>query len=248
MGSGNLTEAGLLGNWEAYSVEQFDSEAMNAMETTWDDWKLRHAGSLLPLDDPAVRERASANTWVVVEGDLPTLVAAAPPEAPTEEPATTLVMSGVAEVLVAEIPSSNKRWKQANFHKVDYEGFFRAKAGKLFVFGHVNDDGTRVDWELNRKPVSVKSHNFRFELAAASGIPYPDANAGRPVGVFIRVAARRFFYRLVLPDDSEYDAVSDLLQRNAGPPKPKMRTVRMTVEQLRTQWPNSPFWQLPANV
>lgn len=153
-----------------------------------------------------------------------------------------------AVVLVAEIPQSGDRWKQANFDLDNYLNFFGAQVGtqRLVIFRHVNRDGTMADYERNRPSVEVKSRNFRFELAAASGIPYP--SNGRPIGVFVRVATRTFFYRLLLPNDPDYALVSSLLQRRMQPgfSPQRMRRVRMTVEDLRRDWPNAPFWTLPA--
>ena len=109
------------------------------------------------------------------EGDLPTLVAST--AVTEEEPETTQLMPSNAAVLIAEIPKSGNRWKQANFHLDDYTNFFGARAdaaNRLVVFRHVNADGTMAGYERNRPPVTVVSRNFRFELAAASGIPYPN--------------------------------------------------------------------------
>ena len=162
-------------------------------------------------------------------------------------------------MLVAEIPSSNNRWKQANFHRDDYVNFFGATPGvaRLVVFRHVKANGTMAEYERDRHAITVKSRNFRFELAAAAGVPYPDPERGRPIGVFIRVGTRAFFYRLLLPGDGEYGVVSDLLTRRAGPPKithdrrlrrrQRMRSVRMTVAELRREWTDAPFWRLPTS-
>lgn len=243
-GSGNLTEAGLLGNWEAYSVEQLDEAGTALVESTWNNWTANHQASLLPLDNADVRRLASANNILAPEGDLPTLVAAPTPPAPGEEPVTTQLMAPTAVVLVAELPKN--RPGQVNFHLDDYVNYFgvREGVGRLVIFRHVNADGTMDEYERNRPPVTVKSRNFRFELAATSGIPYP--NNGRPIGVFVRVATRTFFYRYLLPDDSEHPTVTALLQRHVGLAAHQMRTVRMTVAELRQEWPNSPFWKLPA--
>lgn len=248
-GSGNLTESGLLGNWEAYSVEQLDLAGISAVESAWDSWTTLHSQSLLPLDNADVRRLASANSVLARTGDLPTLVArTTPPTNPGEESVEPQLMPNSAVSLVAEIPKSGNRWSQANFHYDDYVNFFGARDGaaRLLVFRHVKPDGTMDDYERNRPPVTVRSRNFRFELAAALGIPYPDPKRGRPIGVFVRVATRTFFYRLMLPNDPEYAVVSALLDHHKGPPQDRMRSVRMTVANLRTEWPNSPFWRLPA--
>ncbi len=101
-------------------------------------------------------------------------------------------------------------------------------------------------YERNRPPVAVKSQNYRFELAAASGREYPDA--GRPIAVFVRMVGRTFFYRLLMPEDADYELVDAILTRWAGPEQraDRMRRERRTVGELRREWPNAPFWNLPT--
>lgn len=249
-GSGNLTEGGLLGNWEAYSVENLNAAEMRTVETSWGVWRTLHQDNLRSLDDAEIRARAAANVILAREGDLPTLVAPTVAAAAMGEPSIPQLIPDSAVVLITEIPKSGNRWKQANFHVEDYVNFFGARAGedRLLIFRHVNEDGSMADYERNRPPVTVKSRNFRFELAAASGIDYP--TNGRPIGVFIRVATRTFFYRLLLPDDTEYDTVRAFLVELAGPGQrvDRMMSERTTVEALRVAWPDAPFWNLPPET
>ncbi len=248
-GSGNLTEGGLLGHWEAYADNELDTNEFATLQETWDNWTSKHEHSLLPLDDARVRERAALNHVMAREGDLPTLIASAASVEEGEEPEAIQLIPDDAAVLIAEIPKSSDRWKQANFDLDNYKNFFGANenaANRLVVFRHVNADGTRADYERERPPVAVKSQNYRFELAAAAGIPYPDDADGRPIGVFVRMVGRTFFYRLLLPDDPQYQIVLRLLERLAGPDHrtDRMRRVRTTVAELRREWPSSPLWGL----
>jgi hypothetical protein len=247
-GSGNLTEGGLLGNWEAYSVERLTTPQIAAVETEWNAWTTTHQAALLPLDNAEVRARAAANNVLAREGDLPTLVAPPATPAPGEEPETTQTMAPTAVVLLAEMPRSADRQTQVNFHLDDYRQYFGAREGetRMMVFRNVRGDGSMGDYERNRPPVTVQSRNFRFELGGAAEHPYP-AN-GRPIGVYIRVATRTFFYRFIFPGDPEFAAVNAILRRRAHPHGNQMLTARMTVAELRREWPTAPFWQLPANV
>jgi hypothetical protein len=251
VGSGNLTERGLLGNWEAYTSQPLDHIGLVAVTSAWDTWVARQRSHLLPLDDEEVRRRAKANRIMAIEGDLPTLVV--PPSAEEPEP---LAITNSAEVLVAEIPSGNTRWNQANFHKKDYFDYFGVQPGKrsLYVFRQVKADGTTGGSEQGRPPVTVRSQNYRFELGAAAGLVYP--TDGPPIGVFIRMAPYTFYYRLIMPDDPQFRTVQDILQRHAGSPVIayrrdgktafRMRSVRMAAADLRSAWPAAPFWSLPA--
>lgn len=73
------------------------------------------------------------------EGDLPMLIAPGAAGAATGEPDTTQLMPSTAVVLIAEIPQSGDRWKQANFDLDNYRNFFGAREGqqRLLVFRHV---------------------------------------------------------------------------------------------------------------
>jgi HKD family nuclease len=244
-GSGNLTEGGLLGNWEAYSIESLTMNEMSNVEAVWSNWKASQASVLLPIDNEMVRERARGNHVMAREGDLPTLVAPRPSGSASGAATPVPPVPDVSAVLIAEIPRSGNRWKQANFHKDDYDNFFGAKDGRVVLFSHVNSDGTIEGFERDRPPVTVRSRNFRFELAAASNLAYPVD--GRPIGVFVRVAPRTFRYHLLLPPFDGYDVVQGLLQQKVGAEGARMRSVRMSINELRREWPGAPFWRSPVN-
>ena len=245
-GSGNLTEAGLLGNWEAYSYDNLDSSGMENIETCWSNWVERHDHCLLPLDDENVRERASQNTVMARQGDLPVLRSPRSDydDATTVEPTTTIYPLDPSEVLVAEIPRSGNRWKQANFDNYNYEHFFGARVGqqRLVVFRHISQSGRLSPYEHSRPSVEVASQNYRFELDAASGLEYPRVFEGRPIGVFIRIATRTFLYHLLMPSNPEYQSVVKIL--NDRDSTSAIRRERMTAEELRILWPTSPFWKI----
>ncbi len=245
-GSGNLTESGLLGNWEAYSLDELNNQRIAEVQRTWDDWTGKHDRWLLALDDVRIHNRVALNTVMAREGDLPTLVAS--PTATGEEREPIDPTSSHGAVLIAEIPKWTYRPGQANFHLTDYRDFFGARedaANRLVVFRQVNPDGTMGQYERERPPVAVKSRNFRFELAAANG---PYSTDRRPIGVFVHVAGRTFFYRVLLPGDTEYSRVRHILERrtSANHRADRMRRARMTLEELRREWPTSPFWRMPA--
>jgi hypothetical protein len=250
-GSGNLTQGGLMGHWEAFSVEVLDRAGIAQTESTFNDWTAQHSKSLLAIGDSKVRERAAKNTVTAVVGDLPTLVAR-PKIEELGEAEIEQVIPNDARVLVAQIPKSGDRWKQANFDLDNFTNFFGVgddAAERLWVFRHVNDNGTEAEHEPPRPPVPVVSDNFRFELKAAEGLPYPDPfREGRPIGVFVRIAARLYLYRLVMPDDNQYETVLNLLTMKAGPNHraDRMMRERMTVGELKSLWPASPLWKLPS--
>ncbi|RZK11133.1 MAG: hypothetical protein EOO43_19590 [Flavobacterium sp.] len=144
-------------------------------------------------------------------------------------------------VLIAEI-SGGDRWKQANFDLETFEGFFGATAGDNSYFiklRHVDSSGTITD-EVLSQAVSVKSSNYRFELAAAAGIPFP--SNGYPLGIFIKVGPDRFLYNLCLPDETFYQEVRNFLDsRWTGSNNRRMRIIT-NVATLKVNCPNLPLW------
>lgn len=146
-----------------------------------------------------------------------------------------------AAALIAEIPKGG-RWKQANFDKNTFQDFFGLTIGdktQHVLLQHVAANGS-LGFTESRQGVSVKSHNYRLELAAASGLNYPTRSA--PIAVFVRVTPNTFRYRLLMPTGPYFQTVSTFLANHwVGPPGRKRRIV-IDTKQLRKAWPNSPLW------
>lgn len=240
VGSGNLTVGGLRTNWEAFLDSTFDGEGRREVEKVIEHWKETHAGLLLPLDAGRVVERARRNKRDrALLGGRSAGRTEALAEAfgdPGGEPSIEIL-----DVLVAEIPKSKGRWKQANFNKDSYETFFGVQAGehRRIVLRHVGATGSLGPIE-SRPGVAVKSHNYRFELAAASGIAYP--RISRPIGVFLKTQLGIFLYRLLLPGDASYQRVTAFLDSARPATLTTVRRVRTSADELRAYWPDAPLW------
>jgi hypothetical protein len=241
VGSGNLTEGGMRGNWEAYSCTRLGPSAIEKIEATWRDWIILHEDELYEIDNPHVLERAARNegwTWRGGRAGGKKRKEARSKDSKDDKRIGSPISSD--SVLVAEIPKAGGRWSQANFDLDNYVNFFGAKVGadRHMVFQQVNDDGSPGEVE-SRPSVDVKSHNFRFELAAATGLDYPAH--GRPIGIFVRVAPRTFLYRLTMPSSNEHRELVNLLDKKAGESKERMRRVRLDLEELGRECPGSPM-------
>nr|HMQ75645.1 phospholipase D family protein [Flavobacteriales bacterium] len=188
VGSGNLTGAGLRQNWEAYALCPLSVAETAELKGQWEAWTTTHSSRLHALNSAEALARAELNRggWGARRRSVPT---AAPLLNPQDTP-----------VLVAEIPRSDNRWKQANFDKDNYENYFGAKVGtqRRMLFQWLQPGGALAEVE-SRPSVQVASHNWRFELNAAADLPYPDN--GRPIGIFLRIAERTFLYTLSMPGD-----------------------------------------------
>lgn len=153
-------------------------------------------------------------------------------------------ITGDSKLLIAEIPRSGNRWKQANFDKDTFENYFGATCGEngayRILLKSVNPDGTLGETEI-RPSVSVASKNYRFELDAASGIDYPDGGM-RPLGLFVKVSQRDFLYELVLPEQPGYNEIISIMDETR-PRSTKMRRLRYSSSEISEKVPLLAIWK-----
>jgi HKD family nuclease len=128
--------------------------------------------------------------------------------APTVNPVWTV--SSTDRVLVAEVPKASGRWKQINFDKASFQNYFGATpggtAGTYRILLKSVDTAGVLGTTEPRPSVSVASHNWRFEISAANGLPYP-TGGNRPYVVFSEASTRSFIYELLMPGDARYSEV-----------------------------------------
>ena len=240
VGSGNLTLGGLRRNREAFSLMHLSVDELVRIEQYWQAWLNQSNELLKDIDNADVIRKATDNQYirrtrirppeeeVVIEEEIPVI---------EPEEIDILHQDGWqfypdSEVLIAEIPRSGNRWKQANFDIDTFQNFFGATPGdnsQRILLRNVNDDLSLSEIEV-RPSVSVVSQNYRFELDAASGLPYP--NNGKPIGVFIKVTTRMFLYHLFMPNQPYYEEFNDWLQRNWTGRADRMKRITSRVNQI----------------
>jgi hypothetical protein len=229
VGSGNLTVGGLTTNWEAFAIVPLTPAGARAAEAEWQRWKALHAFQLRDVSDSAVRARAAKNIATRpdrnVHDDIPR------PGRP----------NSASEALIVEVPRASTRWNQANLDQSSFVNFFHANDPRRRVqLWHVNDSGKiAADPEI-RPGVAVKSKNFRIELRAAAGLPYPSPD--RPIAVFVATGFRRFLYMLLMPSSPHYRQVAEILAKGSRSPKRQMKRLALSADQLSSAWPGSPLW------
>jgi hypothetical protein len=229
VGSGNLTLGGLTTNWEGFVSLPLNVSAARSLENQWRTWKILHAEQLRDLEDPAVRTRAARNISVRpdrnIRDDVPT------PRRPASE----------SPALVVELPRASNRWNQANIDQNSFVNFFHADdPRRRLQLWHVSSGGSVATEPEVRPGVAVRSRNFRIELHAAAGLPYP--RSGRPIAAFVATGPRDFLYMLLMPGTPHYAEAADVVARHSRSPRNQMRRVALPVETLRREWPASPFW------
>ena len=147
-------------------------------------------------------------------------------------------------VLIAEIPKSGNRWKQANFDKKSFERYFGATCGEngeyRILLKSVNDDGSMNDTEI-RPSVSVSSQNYRFELEAANGLDYPKGSE-RPIAIFAKVSCRDFIYMLLMPGNTHYNEVMTFIGKTQAP-SVKMRRLEYVARDVFQAIPGLAIWR-----
>lgn len=236
VGSGNLTGKGLAGNWEAFTVSAVSGADAIAVEETWKAWVERYPVALRALNDIDVRMRARQNSRRNQSRQTARLDVDDLGTEPTGN-----------SVLIAEIPNNNLRWHQANVTQKLFLDYFEAsldqqinRQNKL-VLWPVDSTGQRGPAEV-RPPVRVASVNFRVELGAHAGAPYPPGD-NRPIGVFAKIGKRQFNYRLLMPNEADYATVNARL-RQLVPlvpgPRRLMRRSLLTWPDLHDLLPNFP--------
>ena len=240
VGSGNLTLGGLRRNREAFSVLQLSVDEMLRIEQYWNAWLLQSNELLKDLDNVDVIRKATDNQYVrrtrIRRPDEEVLIEDETPFLRLDE-IEILDQDGWqfypdSEVLIAEIPRSGNRWKQANFDIDTFQNFFGATPGdnsQRILLRNINDDLTLSEIEV-RPSVSVVSQNYRFELDAASGLPYP--NDGKPIGVFVKLTTRMFLYHLYMPNHPLYAEFNEWLQTNWTGRGDRMKRITTRVNQI----------------
>ena len=116
------------------------------------------------------------------------------------------------EVLIAEI-GGGERWKQVNFPVEIFENFFGAERGNNsynIELINIAKDGSLGEVEI-RQAVSVRSHNYRFEIHCAETVGAYPGNSRRPIGIFIKIDNGQFLYQVLLHDHPAYRKIKKYL-------------------------------------
>jgi hypothetical protein len=239
VGSGNLTLGGLRKNREAFSLINLSAEELQRIEQFWNAWLLQSNTYLKDINDPSVIRKARENQFVRRTRIIPPEEIETDVAQPTEVIGENIVLHedgwqfySDSEVLIAEIPRSGDRWKQANFDINTFQNFFGATPGdnsQRILLRNINDDLSLSSIEI-RPSVSVVSQNYRFELDAASGLLYPVE--GKPIGVFIKLTTRMFLYHLYMPTHPLYGEISDWLNTNWTGRNDRMKRISTRVNNI----------------
>lgn len=193
---------------------------------------------------PRTKKPIPKKSSAVIATSIPSV---APVVVPSEvNPVWTVSLTD--RVLVAEVPKASARWKQINFDKASFQNFFGATAGVVagtyrILLKNVDSAGVLGATET-RPSVSVASHNWRFEIAAASGLPYP-TGGNRPYVIFSEASTRSFIYELVMPGDPRYQEVDNLVNTwKSASGVTRIARFITNVNGIKASTPNLGLWKV----
>lgn len=142
------------------------------------------------------------------------------------------------DILIAEI-GGGPRWKQVNFPIAIFEEFFGAERGNndyCIRMMNISQDGSLGEIE-RRQAVSVKSHNYRFEIQCdETKGEYPGDDV-RPIVIFVKVNNNEFLYHVLLAKHDAYEKVKEYLYRETKNKDRELKRAIVHVEALHALYP-----------
>ena len=142
------------------------------------------------------------------------------------------------DILIAEI-GGGPRWKQVNFPIAIFEEFFGAERGNndyCIRMMNISQDGSLGEIE-RRQAVSVKSHNYRFEIQCdETKGEYPGDDV-RPIVIFVKVNNNEFLYHVLLKKHDAYKKVKEYLYCETKNKDRELKRAIVHVEALHALYP-----------
>jgi HKD family nuclease len=242
VGSGNLTIGGLFGNFEGFTVIDFDADEADLV-TEWDTFRDRHDERLWSIDDDAyemarrnlvqLRRRQDA---VDVEPDEDE--GAIEPDV-VDDDARVAVPGAGDRVLVAQVPRAGARWHQVGLNEDVVRDFFQIEPNSTqrLQLRHVRAPGVYSEPEIRGITMSYTNRNRRLEIGARRLEEYP---GDPPILVFRERGVRQYDYVLVFPGEAGYEQLARVLRtrQTLGSGAPR---VPITADVLLAEWPESPL-------
>lgn len=218
IGSGNLTLKGLRKNREAFTIIEVNDIDFSKIEREWKRWLSENDAFIKDLDDEEIIMKADKNSKRRESkiqnrkkqpddgGEVDENINKSEDEIDAWEFDTD------SKVLVAEFPKN--RWGQAGFHKETIRDFYKVNIESfretLVILRNVLADGTVNEIENRIIKYKKASKNYYFEITTPENSSYPESGE-RPVLVFVEIALRTYLYMLLMPNDENYNELSDYM-------------------------------------
>lgn len=246
VGSGNLTNGGLVNNWEAYSASELHADEASAVESTLADWFTEHAAQLIDINSPEVDAAVEGNisSFRPRKAHVPTDVVTFP---------TGEYLPAISEtLLVAEIPKNrkdhqgNSQYSQVNFDQATFEDFFDYSSSSptnTILLLPVTSTGAVGSIESRIARYKPRSSNWYFEIGTTKGLPYPATVGDRPLAIYGRIGNGEYAYLAASPGEPGYAELRALLDSRLpiGQTAGKMRRFTFSDSEVRRFWPSCPL-------
>jgi len=231
VGSGNLTPGGLRNNFEAYAVaigepnEDIDMASLTSFVR-------RHANHITPINEQ-VLSRADSNSTRPIE------YAKRAPTTPFSE--SLGQPDGFGRVLLAQVPKAGDRWAQVHFNAEVIQKFFNLRniASERVYLTRALPSGRRGPIEVRRCIYSQVNKNYKIEIGGARGLKYP-SDSRYPLLVFYERQLRTYDYLLIMPSDSGYNRLLNLVTSLPSLGRGFHRSVT-DISTLAQAWPECPL-------
>lgn len=233
VGSGNLTASGLRRNREIFSIIELEQDKISEIEAEWKKWYDFNRENIKEISEEEVLKKAEKNGLIfrkkemILEDNSKENISEEASELEREEIVieksewSIEKQDNVNQLFLTEIPRASTRWNQVNFKKEIFYNYFGVskEENKQFrvLFKEIKEN--QLSKIETRPGVTVRSHNYRFELDAAKDKDYPSGN-NRPIGIFFKVATRMFLYLILMPEDDLYNSIKIFLGNNTQVTRP----------------------------
>lgn len=243
VGSGNLTPGGLKNNFEAFSIVAVDEVAIDALESTWNQFLADNSGNLFALDSDEAVKAAEQN------GKINKAIKRVRKAERKNRIGGDVIPDATSAVFIQEL-TKGRGGKQRDVGLWPAEHFFGEN--KQLYLTHIDSHGKRETEEI-RAISRKRSANAAIDLNASKGLQ--PVGGQMPISVFIRTSPNNFFYHIVDTNSPNYNVVSSYLTSEAGTVRAghakrvpnENRPAPISVKKLRDVWPQAPFWKLEAD-
>lgn len=147
------------------------------------------------------------------------------------------LLTGTETTLVAEVPGAGSRWSQVHFNIAVTRRFFGLTQGstRSVTLERIGPTGAVVRRIESGLVFSESNKNSKIEFDFHPLPRYPGP-ATKPIIVVVDAGNDTYRYRLLMPDDSGYALMRDLLAAGPSEGRGVLRRI-VTLDEIESYWP-----------
>lgn len=232
IGSNNLTQGGLLTNFEvSIRIDDLSGEDISNWNNLWDQAN-SFTNYLFDLNDDIIeRVRASRLQDRVSGPRARPIISEVEIEIPTETP----------NILIRAVPYAKERTSQVHFTKDIIKEYFHSSLGETRILRFLQfQKGTIRQIEERPLVYSDTNRNPKIELTGAKILSEEYPLEGRPILVFEEIEENLFRYMLLLPNDDGFMELTTFLE--SVPKRGRaLKYEYINLEKMYDIWPRYPM-------